>query len=182
MNIFVVDSNPRVAAESLCDKHVVKMIVESAQMLSTTHRVLDGSMYHEMTKGNRPRKIKRWRLDDEREDHLFKASFVNHPCTQWTMECCENYRWHVSHAFALCKEYTRRYHRRHRTQDLIEYLTLRFPNNIKNAEITPFAMAMPDKYKGEDPVQAYRDYYNGEKTNIASWKHGNQPEWFGVME
>jgi hypothetical protein len=178
MNIFVVDKNPRVAAQSLCDKHVVKMIVESGQMLSTAHRVLDGVMYHEMTKGDRPRRIKRWRLNDEREKHLWKASFINHPCTKWTMETAENYRWHVSHAFALCKEYTYRYGKRHKSQDLIEFLTLRFPNNIKQKELTDFALAMPDEYKCEDAVESYRNYYNGAKTKIAAWNHSEQPDWF----
>ena len=44
MNIFVLDRNPVIAAQMQCDKHIVKMIVESGQMLSTVHRMLDGKM------------------------------------------------------------------------------------------------------------------------------------------
>ena len=178
MNIFVVDNNPTIAAQELCDKHVVKMIVESGQMLSTAHRVLDGIEYYSKTKGDRPRKIKRWHLNDARERILWKASFVNHPCTIWTMQTNSNYIWHAQHAFALCKEYTKRYGKIHKSEILIEYLNHHLPNNIKNGSLTPFAKAMPDKYKCEDAVTSYRKYYNGEKTNFAVWKYTEAPTWY----
>ena len=77
MNIFAIDEHPVRAARQMVDKHVVKMILEAGQMLSTSHRVLDGEEYYDRTKNNR--RIKRWRLSDEREDKLWKASFVGHP-------------------------------------------------------------------------------------------------------
>ena len=83
VNIFVLDKDPVTAARTQCDKHVVKMIVESGQMLSTTHRVLDGVEYIDRTRNGR--RIKRWRLPDNREQFLYKGSFVNHPCTKWTI-------------------------------------------------------------------------------------------------
>ena len=114
MNIFAIDEHPVRAARQMVDKHVVKMILEAGQMLSTSHRVLDGEEYYDRTKNNR--RIKRWRLSDEREDKLWKASFVGHPCTQWTMESRMNYRWHATHALALCREYTHRYEKVHNSQ------------------------------------------------------------------
>ena len=105
MNIFVVDEHPVRAANQMIDKHVVKMILESGQMLSTAHRVLDGDEYYDKTKNGR--RIKRWRLSDEREERLWKASFVNHPCTRWVMESLSNYRWLSVHGLALAREYTR---------------------------------------------------------------------------
>ena len=108
MNIFVLDNDPIKAAEYSCDKHVVKMIVESCQMLSSAHRVLDGQEYTDLSKGAKPRRIKRWRLEEPREGLLWKASFVGHPCTQWIMQSKENYRWLARHAVALTEEYTTR--------------------------------------------------------------------------
>ena len=82
MNIFVVDESPVVSAQQLCDKHVVKMILESAQMLSTAHRVLDGHPCIKRTpKG---RKVQDWVLDDDREDMIYRAHQPKHPCTIWT--------------------------------------------------------------------------------------------------
>ena len=176
MNIFVVDEHPVRAARQMVDKHVVKMILEAGQMLSTSHRVLDGDEYYDRTKNNR--RIKRWRLSDEREDKLWKASFVNHPCTRWTMESRMNYRWHATHALALCREYTHRYEKIHKAQPLIEYLFNREPLNIKEGGLTKFAVAMPEQYKVECSVESYRNYYRGEKAYFAKWKNRETPTWW----
>jgi len=77
MNIFYLDRDPRKCAEMHLDKHCVKMIIEYAQLMSTAHRVLDGTEYYDKTANGR--KIKRWRLPDEREARLMKASHMNHP-------------------------------------------------------------------------------------------------------
>ena len=176
MNIFAIDEHPVRAARQMVDKHVVKMILEAGQMLSTSHRVLDGEEYYDRTKNNR--RIKRWRLSDEREDKLWKASFVNHPCTQWTMESRMNYRWYATHALALCREYTHRYEKIHNSQALIEYLFNREPLNIKEGGLTKFAVAMPDQYKVECSVESYRNYYRGEKAYFAKWKNRDTPVWW----
>ena len=176
MNIFVVDESPEVSAQSLCDKHVVKMILESGQMLSTAHRYLDGDLYYEMSKGDRPRKIKRWKLNDEREDKLWKATFMHHPCTVWTLKTSENYMWHQKHAIALCKEYTYRYGKVHSAENLIDYLST-LPKNIPQGNLTEFAIAMPDEFKVKNSVQSYRNYYNGAKSRFAKWTLRTQPEW-----
>ena len=176
MNIFVIDEHPVRAARQMVDKHVVKMILEAGQMLSTSHRVLDGEEYYDRTKNNR--RIKRWRLSDEREGKLWKASFVGHPCTQWTMESRMNYRWHATHALALCREYTHRYEKIHNSQALIEYLFNREPLNIREGGLTKFAIAMPDQYKVECSVESYRNYYRGEKAYFAKWKNRDTPVWW----
>ena len=176
MNIFAIDEHPVRAARQMVDKHVVKMILEAGQMLSTSHRVLDGEEYYDRTKNNR--RIKRWRLSDEREDKLWKASCVGHPCTQWTMKSRMNYRWHATHALALCREYTHRYEKIHNSQALIEYLFNREPLNIKEGGLTKFAIAMPDQYKVECSVESYRNYYRGEKAYFAKWKNRDTPVWW----
>ena len=178
MNIFVLDKNPQVAAQMHCDKHVVKMIVESAQMLSTAHRVLDGEQYTELSANNR--RIKRWKSPHKLlEEMLYKASFVGHPCTQWVMKNNKNYYWLVEHAYELCKEYTRRYGKVHKSEDLISFIRFRKPENIAIAEsITPFAQAMPEKYKNPNAVEAYRAYYLGEKTAFAEWNYSETPSWY----
>ena len=148
------------------------MILEAGQMLSTSHRVLDGVEWTDRGKNNR--RIKRWRLSDEREDKLWKASFVGHPCTQWTMESRMNYRWHATHALALCREYTHRYEKVHNSQGLIEYLFNREPLNIREGGLTKFAVAMPDEYKVECSVESYR----GDKAYFAKWKNRETPVWW----
>jgi len=170
VNIFVLDKDPVTAARTQCDKHVVKMIVESGQMLSTTHRVLDGVEYIDRTRNGR--RIKRWRLPDNREQFLYKGSFVNHPCTKWTIENSANYDWHTTHALALCYEYTARYGKTHKSQSLIEFVRNKRPDNMPiSDELTAFAQAMPDEHKVVgDAVQAYRNYYIGEKLRFATWK------------
>ena len=76
MNIFYVDKDPKTAAKMMCDKHIIKMILESAQMLCTAKRVLDGTEYFDLTKNGR--KIKRWRLDNPNEEAIvYKLSLIH---------------------------------------------------------------------------------------------------------
>ena len=107
MNIFYLHSDPQLCAEMHCDKHVCKMIVEYAQLLSTAHRVLDGEMYIDDSSG---RKIKRWKHPDYNfEANLYKASFVNHPSAVWVRESPWNYNWLEVLWYSLCDEYTQIY-------------------------------------------------------------------------
>ena len=108
MNIFILDNNPVKAAQMQCDKHVPKMVVESGQMLSTVHRMLDGKMERRLSKSGKVR-VQYWKLADDRENILYKACHFNHPSTIWTRESIENYMWHYNHFAALCDEYTYRY-------------------------------------------------------------------------
>ena len=193
MNIFILDEDPKVAARMQCDKHVVKMIVESAQMLCTTHRYLDGKEWIDRSKNGR--KITRWShwTDPPKASNhpvLYKSVMIKHPCTIWTCKSLENYDWHTEHALELCAEYTRRYGKTHATERLIQWCKKYIPMNWNERQtskgLTPFAQAMPDHYKvSGDAVQAYRNYYIGDKARFAKWKESSLvPEWFsqGVLE
>ena len=150
MNIFVLDKNPHVAAMYACDKHVVKMILESAQMLCSVQ-----------PEGTAP----------------YKRSFYNHPCTKWVRASSENYDWLIEHARALCTEYTRRYGKVHKSEKVIDWCDANRPE-LPDVGLTPFAQAMPEDYKNEDAVEAYRTYYRNDKRRFATWKDVDPPTWF----
>ena len=174
MNIFVLDRNPVIAAQMQCDKHVVKMILESFQMLSTAHRVLDGEVV------NQSRKY--WLLNDRREDVLYKPSHVNHPCNQWVRESSDNYRWLYNHAIALSKEYTYRYGKNHKSYEKLSNITEMLPKNIPTKEMTDFALAMDSDYVDDDPVVSYRNYYFSKRSKFSMvWTGRQQPEWYANM-
>lgn len=177
MNIFVLDHNPFVAARYHIDKHVVKMILELAQILSTAHRFLDGSEYFEE---NNNRRIKRWRLANKAADSmLYKATHVNHPCSIWARDSSENYRWTFDLLRALCAEYTHRYGKVHKTTELLPFL-IREPAKIKHRDLSDFAQAIPTHLRQNDAVQAYRDYYTEvkAKTLPMTWTGREIPKWF----
>jgi hypothetical protein len=177
MNIFVLSEDPFLAASQVCDKHVVKMPLETAQMLSTIHRVLDGHETIRLSKNGR--RIKTW-VHPTLEHMLYRSTMVNHPCTIWGRENVANYWWLVDHGIALCNEYTRRYGRTHASQTIIDWCQQNAPQGILDAiRTTPFAQAMPDYCKvPNDAVSAYRQYYLKEKEAIASWKHSEVPNWY----
>jgi hypothetical protein len=177
MNRFILDEDPYVAAMYHCDKHVVKMILEEAQMLSTAHRILDGIEIVGQSKSGR--KAKRWKLYGSREDVLYQATHINHPCTQWSMFTSENYVWSVKLLRCLLDEYTHRYGKKHKTEELFPILRIP-PKNIALGNLTPFPQAMPDECKNDDPVEAYRKYYIEHKVRFAKWTSRPIPEWFHV--
>lgn len=179
MNIFYLDKDPKLAAQYHCDKHVVKMILESAQLLSTAHRVLDGVQGIYVSPGNR--KIKCWTLPDDREDLLYKAAHYNHPCAVWVRQGFYNYHWLFELFNALCKEYNTRYKKVHTSQTkLIDVLAFA-PDNIPVIAFTDPPQAM-DQYPQckvpGDTVQAYRNYYKEIKSEIAEWRYSPKPYWY----
>lgn len=180
MNIFILDRDPIKAAQLQCDKHVVKMVVESAQMLSTAHRMLDGQVELRPSKSGK-RMVKHYILDDHRENVLYKAVHYNHPCTQWTMESIYNYRWHWVHFAALCDEYTYRYGKVHATDAKLRKPLEKIPNKIPVTRMTDFRLAMKSNPECifEDAVQSYRAFYQTkqERFNMA-WTNREMPEWF----
>ena len=180
MNIFILSENPVKAAELQCDKHVVKMIVESAQMLSTAHRMLDGVMTRRASKSGKMQ-IKYYALDDSRETSLYKAVHFNHPCTIWVRESKENYRWLYKHLVGLVEQYHYRYNKTHKTETILSDL-LSPPNNIPNIGLTPYKKAMnvyPDLMAMSDTVSAYREYYRRKKNDFNMvWTSVAVPLWF----
>lgn len=176
MNIFYLDNDPVKAAKMHCDKHVVKMIIEYAQLMSTAHRMIDGEMY--LGKTANGRNIKRWRLPDEREDILYKASHINHPSSIWVRKSNNNYNWLYALFIALCDEYTYRYGKVHQTDATLRMALKMPPKGIPVGYLYPVPQAMPDDAKMRDPLDAYRNYYIKYKRDFAKWTKRSVPEWF----
>ena len=153
MNIFLLDENPQINAQYHCDKHVVKMILETAQLLcSANHLCGDG-------------------------DPPYKLAHKNHPCSIWVRKSLTNYLYLCELGLELSKEYTYRYNKHHKSTDVIQWCLNNLPN-IPDIGFTPPALAMPDQYKVDDFVQSYRNYYIGEKKGFAAWKNREIPYWF----
>ena len=185
MNIFILSSDPVEAAQLQCNKHVVKMIVESAQMLSTAHRMLDGNQLSAPSKSGK-RMVKAWTLPDAREAVLYKAVHTNHPCTVWTMKSNNNYTWHYAHFIALCDEYTFRYGKIHSTDTLLREILKSPPKNIPVDYKTQFPLAMesnPECKFPNDPVKSYRMFYQTKQDRFKmAWTNREVPEWFEFKE
>jgi len=191
MNIFVLDNDPVIAAQMMCDKHIPKMIVESAQMLCTSHRLLDGKEMKRPSKSGK-RMVKYWDLyegsdDLEAELLYYAAVHTGHPCTVWSMKSEANYRWHWQHLHALCDEYTYRYstekepYKTHKTQREILWAIQAPPRNIPKGGLTEFAQAMkmyPECMVPGNAVKAYQNYYHVAK-HFAKWEKGRPaPNWW----
>ena len=108
----------------------------------------------------------------------YKLSHKNHPCSIWARECIENYNWLCELGIELCEEYTYRYGKRHKSQDIIEWCIAHPPKIRINNSVTRFALAMPDECKVNNPVDSYRRYYMVEKRGFASWKNREIPFWY----
>jgi hypothetical protein len=177
MNIFYLNYDPKTCAEYHCDRHVVKMIIEYAQLMSTAHRVLDGEEYIDKTANGH--KIKRWRMKDERyENGLMKASHVNHPSGIWTRFSKQNYIWLNTMWQYLLKEYTYRYGKRHACEKYQDVLYV-LPINILDRYFTEPTPAMPDYCKvSGNSIASYHKYYINEKVSFAKWKNREVPLWF----
>lgn len=154
MNIFVLDTDVNKAAAYHCDKHVVKMCLEYAQILCSNA----------------------WVFTDHAE---YKPTHTNHPCTVWARESYENTLWLSALLTSLGEEYTNRYGKIHNSVMIGLGSACRTLQHLPRVPQTPFAQAMPDAYKDADAVVAYRRYYLGEKKGIATWKNG-VPEWWNV--
>ena len=180
MNIFYLHEDPIQNAKWHIDKHIVKMPIEYAQLMSTAHRLLDGEMY--LGKTAIGRNIKRWRLHDEREDILYKASHINHPSAIWVRESIENYFEMYKLYIAVLSEFTNRYGKIHGSSKPSIAL-IRPPSNIPMVKGTQLPQCMPEICKVKNnPILAYRNYYIVEKNSFASWKNREIPEWFQTKD
>lgn len=152
MNIFLLDYDSKKAVEYLANTHVVKMTLETSQVLCSPFEP-----------GSAP----------------YRRTHYNHPCCVWARESYDNYMWLIDYGMAIASEYTHRYGKRHKSQDVIEWCNLHaYSLTLPTIGLTPFKLAMPEKYHHSDPVKAYRDYYVGEKAGIAKWTNRNVPYWF----
>lgn len=174
MNIFYLSHSPKQCAKWMVDRHVVKMILETAQLLSTAHRILDGEEYIEKKNG---RNIKRWKLDSDLDQKIYSATHVNHPSAVWARESIQNYDWLHDHFTCLCHEYSYRYHKRHKCHDMSKYL-VKPPKNIPDVGMTPVKCAMkPEFIISEDAVINYRNYYRNGKKHLFKWTDRDPPKW-----
>jgi hypothetical protein len=180
MNIFFLDRSPRVAALYHVDKHVVKMILETAQLLSTAHRVLDGQLVVSHASG---RKKTAYVLPDDRENHLYKATHINHPSAIWCRSGLDQYRWTYDLFVHLTMEYTYRYGKHHKCEFLLDPLW-EAPKNIDlEAPWTEATPAMPDECKVPgDSVESYRNYYIQHKNRMGKWTNRAIPTWYKHSE
>jgi hypothetical protein len=145
MNIFYLSTDPEKAAKYMYNKHVVKMILESAQLLCTAHVISDG----------------------ENANVPYKVTHKNHPSAIWARESTSNYKWLYDHMIALGEEYTRRYGKKHLTIIKCSGVLSKAPANVTKTKLTPMPQCMPDQYKVPgNSVEAYWNYYEAEKVNV----------------
>ena len=171
MNIFILSLIQREIAQFMMDKHVSKILLEAVQMLCSAKRILNPD-------------------DDEINDRIYKLAHKNHPVTIWCRKSKANFMWTLDLVEELHNEWRYRYRhpatKFHRAYLIALFLRESAPNDdiFEEKGLTPFALAMPNQYKSEDPVEAYRNYYmSQEKQKIASWnKRREKPEWYRKNE
>ena len=173
MNLFYLDRQAAECARQHCDKHVVKMIIEYAQLLSAAHRILDG-VQSEIIQNNRRKQV--WTLPTDAP--FYVASHVKHPDAIWCRATAPNYRFLVTLFTHLCDEYTHRYGRVHATDTKLRQHLAQFPQNIPAGAFTEPPQCMPDEYKAPDVVTAYQNLYVGSKARFAKWTNRQPPSWF----
>lgn len=150
MNIFALHFNAATAAQEQCDQHVVKMTLETAQLLCSPF---------------------------EPDAAPYRRTHYNHPCAKWLRESRLNYSWLYAHGIYLAEEYEFRFKKEHASLDIIHWCGQR-SSQLELPDIgrmTPFVQAMPEHYRGPDPHEAYKAYYIGEKSRFASWNHNRPP-------
>ena len=164
MNIFFIDRCPIKSAQQLCDKHVVKMVLETAQMCSTAMHEWDQAKHMK---------------------HVYKSAYVNHPMTVWVRDNIHNLGWAVLHGLAIGREYKYRYGKDHKSTKVLEEINEVFRDRLIWADenislhTTP-PQCMPDEFKCDDYVEAYRAYYRKDKRYILQWTGRPVPEWVGA--
>jgi len=158
MNYFYVEEDPTSAAQALCDKHVVKMILETAQMLSTAHRL----------------------LETPQADFVYKVAHSNHPCTKWLRSSRAAYKYGLEYLEAMLAEYTHRYGKIHKTErEILPYLR-QVPEALPDIpwEDPPQCFGDHQECRREDVVEAYRSYYRVRRNEIdMRWTKREEPAW-----
>ena len=184
MNIFYLHQDPLECARQHCDKHVVKMAIEYAQLLSTTHRVVDGAPWAGRTTNGR-RIIRYLHNDSTMNINLYKACHVNHPSTIWVRQSKQNYDWLYDMWIHVCNEYTHRYGRVHASMVKLEEILVLAPDRIGDGEFTEPTLAMkqyPNCVVKGDAVESYRNFYWEDKRGFAKWTNRPEPSWWQERE
>ena len=183
MNIFVLDNDPIKAAEYHCNKHVLKLLLESAQMLCTAHWLSHLQLRNKrISDFKRVRDAQAWlrQVVPTADQPPWSMTHINHPCSVWTRESTANYVWHSQLGLALCDEYTRRYSKVHKSTGVHLWLSQNVPT-LPSSSRTDHPQCVPDDCKAapSDPVTAYRQYYNRYKNRFAVWEpRSKTPNWY----
>jgi hypothetical protein len=166
MNLFILSLDPAKIAEYMMDKHVSKILLEAVQMLCTAKRILDPE-------------------DEKTNSKIYKLAHINHPVSIWVRSSLANFMWTLQLVEDIHYEWKYRYDHpdtSHKSYLVAQLLNESIPDPCKFEKVglTPFALAMPDVYKTDDPVESYRNYYmSEEKQRIASWnKTRDPPDWY----
>lgn len=158
MNIFVLDKDPQLAAQYHCDKHVVKMVLETAQIISTALK--GNKIYNALG--------------------LYKPTHANHPCVRWAMDNNNNLHWLLTFGVCLSKEYTHRYGKEHKSAEIIFKVSRAFMNlhwDVGFTEPKSFVKCVPEKYRYLPAVEAYKKYYLEEKAKFAKYTNRKLPHF-----
>jgi hypothetical protein len=151
MNIFYLDEDIKECAKAHVDRHIVKMILESAQMLSTAHWVNGGSA-------------------------PYRKTHVNHPSTKWARENLCNYNYLCDLGLELCNQFELRYKKVHKTKEVLLWLKNNKPN-IPEGDFYPPTPAMDNQYKKTTSLESYRNYYKYGKVHLHNWSVVDPPAW-----
>ena len=178
MNIFILDTDPVLCAKYHCNKHLVKMITEHNQILGSIAYFARGvnkkseitSAFIEKTFKGFPRKVNGNILP-------YGIGYKNHPCTRWAAMSISNYQWLCTLNLYMCKEYTKRYGRKHAGEDITNWYASNQPK-LPSLGLTTFAQAMPEDCKNDNTVEAYRTYYIKHKAGFAKWPADSLPNWW----
>jgi hypothetical protein len=158
MNIFYINPNPIIAAKELADDHIRKMQIESAQMLCTTF----------------------WHYGFWAP---YKKAHYNHPSTKWVRESITHFNWVLEHGLEICDEFRKRYGKEHATKNVLLWVQEHKPRldgHIHMTDFTPPPQCMPDEFKGQDTLAAYKSFYINDKVKVKglNWnKLNNKPIW-----
>ena len=187
MNIFVLDNDITKCAQAHMDKHVTKMILESAQLLCTSKWVTDilGYIPRFLTPAE-SKKVRdlataaRYVPLGTRIAEGFPAEYlpfgINHPSCIWVRSSLSNWEWLIELTEAMQTEALYRGFKPHKSMEVLREMPI--PYDLDEPNLTPFGMSMPDEYKQEDPIEAYRLYYQLDKSHIAVWTKRGAPNWW----
>ena len=159
MNIFYLDTDPKLAAQYHCDKHCSKMLIEYAQLMSSAHR----------------------ETNSPHADLCYKTTHINHPSNIWTRASQDHYTWLWDCWHSLSNEFYKRRGKYHASWVKLGHILCYNPPGLPCAGFTQPPQCMPECYHQEDAVEAYRDYYRHEKSKFAQWNWGTPaPDWYSV--
>jgi len=186
MNLFILDKAPKKCARDHCDRHIVKMPLETTQMLISAFWLWNGvaSLADKRAASQDKKFLGRVfknfpRTKPDGSPDPWGLGHFNHPCTVWVRSNSRNFLWALELGDELCAEYSRRYRKIHAVVPILDWIRAQpIPAPLASRR-TPFPQAMPDECKVTgDAVAAYRAYYKLHKAKFAVWKYSPTPKWW----